>query len=111
MPTLRGPSSQSILLFLTVLAVAALDFPALAQPAATIRGIVVDMNGKPLKGASVKAGPTISGTSDASGLFTLKVRPGSYEVVTSMKGYASDKVSVSVKGGETKDVSALLIKQ
>ena len=109
MPTLRAFSSKSKLLFLVLTAL--LAAPILAQPAATIRGIVVDMNGKPLKGASVKAGPAISGVSDASGLFTLKVRPGSYDVVTSMKGYASDKVSVRVRGGETKDISALLIKQ
>lgn len=104
-------SVRSWLLPSVLLALAVLTSPALAQPAATIRGIVVDMNGKPLRGASVKAGPAVSGVSDASGLFTLKVKPGSYEVVTSMKGYASDKVSVSVRGGETKDISALLLKQ
>lgn len=84
---------------------------ALAQAQGTIRGVVVNgMDGQPLKGATIKAGGATT-TSANGGLFALKVKPGTYDIEVSMKGYAPDKQKVTVAAGATKDVSAVLIKQ
>lgn len=83
---------------------------AFGQPLGVIRGVVVDGNGAPVRGATVKAGPAAAATTDAGGLFTLKVKPGTHEVVASHAGYKPDRQSVTVRGGETKDVCAILSK-
>ena len=83
----------------------------LAQAQGTIRGVVVNgMDGQPLKGASIKVAGTTT-TSANGGLFALKVKPGTYDIEVSMKGYTTDKQKVTVAAGATKDVSAVLIKQ
>lgn len=94
---------------LALLALTAAD--AFAQAQGTIRGVVVNgMDGQPLKGATIKAGGATT-TSANGGLFALKVKPGTYDIEVSMKGYTPDKQKVTVAPGATKDVSAVLIKQ
>lgn len=82
-----------------------------AQGLGTIRGIVVDANGKPVAGATVRStGGAATATTDAGGLFTLKVKPGVHEVTATRKGYATDTAKgVDVKAGATKDLSLLLL--
>ncbi len=78
---------------------------ALAQATATIRGVVFSTEGKPVAGATVKAG-AVSAATDKNGLFSLKVKPGSYDVVATHPKFSPDTQKVTVKG--TIDVSAVL---
>ncbi|MES2773751.1 MAG: TonB-dependent receptor [Bacteroidota bacterium] len=74
---------------------------AIAQ-SATIKGTVKDASGSPLSGASVTVEPrNIGTTTDASGNYTLKVPAGSYMLVVSYVGQATQRISVTVKAGET----------
>lgn len=100
------PRPYFVLPFVVLLALAA---PLLAQPSGTIRGVVFSAEGKPVPGATVKAG-AIASTSDKNGLFVLKVKPGRYDVVASHKGFSPDTVAgVEVKAGGIKEVSAVLL--
>ena len=101
---------MSMTRLLTVVATLLLAAPLGAQPVATVRGAVVDINGKPVKGAQVKAGSAAVTATDA-GIFTLKLKPGTYDVTATLKGYTTDTQKVTVKANETKDISAVLMKQ
>lgn len=104
----RSAFLSHVLRPLAVLLLAALfPFTVLAQATATIRVAVFTMEGKPVAGATVTAGGTTA-TTDKGGLASLKVKPGTYDVVASHPKFASDtQKGVSVKG--TKDVSAVLL--
>ncbi len=82
---------------------------AFAQALATIKGVVFSAEGKPVAGATVKAG-TATATTDKTGLFTLKVKPGTYDVVASHPRYAPDtQKGIVAQGGKEKDISAILM--
>ena len=73
-----------------------------AQTTGTIRGSVKDANGTPLPGASVTVAAERGGTlSDASGNFSLKVRPGSHSLIISYVGQSPMTIQVTVNAGET----------
>lgn len=73
-----------------------------------IRGVVFSVEGKPVAGATVKAGPATA-TTDKNGLFSLKVKPGTYDLVATHPRYTSDtQKGISVSAGNAKDVSAVL---
>ncbi len=98
----RSPSR-----FLAALSLAALlPLAALAQGTATIRGVVFSTEGKPVAGATVKAG-TVTATTDKNGLFSMKVKPGTYDIVASHPKYSPDTQKGIVAKG-TADVSAVL---
>ena len=66
----------------------------------TIAGIVKDINGNPLAGASVSIeGQSKGTTTDASGKYSLKMAPGNYVVVISYVGQAPVKNTVTVTAG------------
>jgi iron complex outermembrane recepter protein len=91
------------LLFVLLLAVQS----AFAQ-AATVKGVVKDVNGTPLSGASITVEGQRGGTiSDANGNYTLRVQPGSFTLLISYVGQETQRVQVTVNSGETvtQDVS------
>lgn len=84
---------------------------AFSQGLATLRGVVVTVEGKPVKGATVKAGTNAPAVTDAGGLFSMKVRPGTYDVTISSPGYKGETMpAIALKPGETKDVCGVLQK-
>jgi iron complex outermembrane recepter protein len=73
----------------------------------TIKGIVKDINGNPLNGASVSIeGQSRGATTDATGAFSIKVPPGSYTVVFTYVGQTPQKVTVTVVAGGTTEANA-----
>lgn len=98
---------------MTALVAAALPFPLEAQLNATLRGIVVDaMTGAPMKGVTVQLEPKgPNTTTDAGGLFSFKVKAGTFQIVATMKGYGVDKSNVQVAAGAAKDVAIALVKK
>jgi len=102
-------SRVSLLRPLFALALAALlPLPLLAQATATIRGVVFSVEGTPVKGATVKAGGATA-TTDKNGLFFLKVKPGTYDVVASHPKYATDtQKGIAAKANAAKEISAVL---
>ncbi len=104
---LRSSPALVAVLLLTSL----LSLPAAAQAVGTLRGIVIDANGAPVPGATVTVaggGPPVS--TDRGGLFTMKLKPGSYQVTAARKGYAPESLKgVEIRAGGVKDVSLLLM--
>ena len=68
--------------------------PAVAQQTAVLRGIVVsEADGSPVAGATVQVvGSTVTVKTDAGGLFSFKVKPGSYQVSANRMGFSSETV-------------------
>ena len=67
---------------------------------ASLRGSVRDVNGLPMAGASVILDGTKKGTvSDASGNYELKVSPGTYTIIVSYVGVATQRKQVTVTAG------------
>jgi uncharacterized membrane protein len=84
---------------------------AVAQALATLRGVVVTVDGRPVKGATVKAGASPPVVTDAGGLFSMKVKAGTYDVAITSPGYKGETMAgVALKPGETKDVCGVLQK-
>jgi hypothetical protein len=77
-----------------VLAVLAGTRPATAQQTAVLRGIVVsEADGSPISGATVLVvGSTVTVKTDAGGLFSFKVKPGSYQVSANRMGFSSETI-------------------
>jgi len=72
-----------------------------------LTGKVLDAEGKPMKGVTVKAtmeGEEYTGMTDEEGIYKIKnLKPGDYEVTVDAKGFEGIKQNVSVgKGGEGK---------
>lgn len=68
----------------------------------TVSGIVTDMNGDPLIGASVMVKDSDAGTiTDTDGTYAFKLDPGVYRIQAAYVGYASEIAEVSVVEGET----------
>mgnify|MGYP001370504062 CR=1 FL=1 len=109
----EAPVTRTRRFFLTALVTAVLSSPLEAQLNATLRGIVVDaMTGAPMKGVTVQLEPKgPSTTTDAGGLFSFKVKAGTFQIVATMKGYGVDKSNVQVAAGAAKDVAIALVKK
>ncbi len=70
----------------------------------TITGTVSDETGSGLSGASI----TVAGsgtTTNNGGTFTIRVSAGTHNITASYVGYGSDRKSVTVRSGETSNVS------
>lgn len=69
-------------------------FPAKSDPQhVTITGVVVDVNDKPIAGATIYVDPTTGVGTDSNGAFELKVRIGS-KLTVSFVGYAQKSIEV-----------------
>ncbi len=80
---------------------------ASAQPS-VIKGTVKDAGGKPLSGASIAIEGRNGGTvTDADGVYTLRVPAGTYTLVISFVGQATQRITIAVAAGITitKDVA------
>lgn len=76
---------------------------AMAQ-GATIKGTVRDANGLPMAGASVILDGTKRGTiTDASGVYEIKVNPGTYTIIISYVGVKTQRKQISVAGGDVSE--------
>ncbi|MEO7313141.1 MAG: TonB-dependent receptor [Chitinophagaceae bacterium] len=96
-------STKRLLSFAASLLLLFIVGSAMAQ-SAIIKGTVKDASGKPLVGASVTVEPrNIGTTTDANGNYTLKVPAGDYMLVVSYVGQATQRLSVTVKAGETSE--------
>ena len=74
---------------------------SLAQNA-TVQGLVKDMEGQPLSGASVQIQGTRGGTfTDANGNYSLSVAPGKHTLIVSFVGYATQRTEINVGTGGT----------
>lgn len=68
----------------------------------TVTGFVLDEDGARLEAATIQAEGTTSGTfSDADGSYTLNVPAGTYRILCSYVGYASQSKEVTVQAGRT----------
>ncbi|MCE7011910.1 S8 family serine peptidase [Kibdelosporangium philippinense] len=65
-----------------------------------VRGTITDANDKqPIAGGSValqRAGKTVNAVSDSTGFFQAEVTLGSFTVVTSQRGYESDRANLTI---------------
>lgn len=83
---------------------------ALMAQQGTITGKVTDTDGNPLIGANVVLAGTTTGTvTDLDGKFTLSNVPaGDFNLNVSFVGYLQETVAVSLKSGETKNITVKL---
>ncbi len=94
-------STKRLLSFMATLLISLFSAYAMAQTA-IIKGIVKDASGNPLSGASVTVEPkNIGTTTDAMGMYSLKVPAGSYTLVISFVGQETQRMGVVVKASET----------
>ena len=92
---------KTCLLFFFVLASAVV----FAQ-ATTVRGTIKDPTGLPLQGASVTLDGTRKGVvTDVNGNFSIAVEPGTYTLVISYVGHATQRQTVTVPAGGLADLS------
>ncbi len=78
------------------------------RPKGVIAGKVFDVNGKPVRGASVRTG-LFRTTTDREGRYKITVPAGTHQLVISKKGYRRGrKPDVRVKEGETTEVDIAL---
>ena len=80
---------------------------AQTQPGAAVAGVVVDQTGGVLVGAQVEllnaSGNVQSGSTDQSGSFQFEhVRPGGYDVRTTLDGFKTISVHLNVGGSAPK---------
>lgn len=86
-------------------------FPVAAQSVGVITGSIQDAEtGEGLPGVNVMiAGTTRGATTDGNGNFRLtRVRPGSYNLIASILGYAESRLSVTVEAGRETNVELKL---
>ena len=75
-----------------------------------ITGRVADTNGQAIEGVTVALKGTSYGAStQANGSFRLAAQAGSYQLVVSSIGYATQEIAVTVTGGETISVPAFVL--
>ena len=69
----------------------------------------VSSEGTPLPGANVLVkGTTIGASTDANGLYTLRLSPGTHEVMFSYVGYASKTLTVTLRENEERTLNVEL---
>ncbi len=95
--------------FLTILSCTILLVVPTLSGAGTLRGVVIDPGGRPVRGARVIAtGPatiSIKTTTDAKGVFHFNLIPGrSYELQTLLEGFSAEPLSVELNGTEDREV-------
>ena len=89
-------------------------FSLQAQDPAALRGRVLDPTRMPLVGAAVTAdavgqsSPSISGVSDASGTFALRVAPGKYRITVTKDGFRKNDSERTVTGANDKEEDIVL---
>lgn len=84
---------RNIILSICMSFLMALALPAFAQQAQTVKGTVVDMNGDPVIGATVKVSGTNNGTiTDMDGKYLIKV-PSKGTLEISFVGYKTEVIS------------------
>ncbi|MDY7229004.1 MSCRAMM family protein [Hyalangium rubrum] len=67
---------------------------------ATIAGTVRSTQGRPLAATLVIPAAKVRSRADAKGSFSLKLKPGTYRIIISAKGYLTQTKSVIVRDGE-----------
>lgn len=73
-----------------------------ASLAQGVRGRVVDVNKSPIPGATVVVmSSNVGATTDADGVYTIRLQPGTYSLRVSFVGYDNQTVPVTVRAGET----------
>ncbi|MDY6917315.1 MAG: carboxypeptidase-like regulatory domain-containing protein, partial [Chloroflexota bacterium] len=88
------------------------DFSLVPMPTGTISGVVTDAEtGEPLDGVTVRAVDTpVSTTSNASGLYSLELPSGVYDISVSLWGYKTGSVqAISLAGGQVVTVDMALV--
>ncbi len=85
--------------------------PTISAQQATIMGGVTGSNGEPLIGANIIIESTTTGTAtDLDGRYRLtNLRSGDYTLIFSYVGYQSQKISVSISAGESKELNVRLL--
>lgn len=86
------------------------DHLSVDKASGTISGKVVDENGDPLPGASIKVNELNAiAMAKTDGSFTLNVAPGTYTIIVSFVSYATNTLTkVVVKDGETTNLNVTL---
>ncbi|MCB9644852.1 MAG: N-acetylmuramoyl-L-alanine amidase [Myxococcales bacterium] len=83
-------------------------------PEGTIKGLVYDDakadKSLVLKGVAIKLNSGETATTDASGNFSLKIKPGTYTVTASLAGYTSGTAQAKVEDGKTVSIEIALKK-
>ncbi|MFI5237492.1 MAG: carboxypeptidase-like regulatory domain-containing protein, partial [Ignavibacteriales bacterium] len=92
---------RSLLFFLTLL-------PIIVN--AQVLSGTVSSKGEPLSGATVLVkGTTIGTSADAEGLYTLRLTPGTYDIIFSFVGYSSQVISVLMAANENRTLDVELL--
>lgn len=90
-------------IFLPALLASSVAFPALADM--TVRGVVIDTEGEPMIGATVRVpGTPIAVAADIDGSFSIKVPDGARELKFDYVGYEPMTVRLTRGGGDLKVV-------
>ncbi|MBI5324583.1 MAG: von Willebrand factor type A domain-containing protein [Ignavibacteriae bacterium] len=98
---------------LAILAVALITLLISAAQFGIIKGIVLDENGKPVIGASVRVIGTPRGTyvKNKNGSFIIQNVPvGNYKLIVNAVGYEKYRMSISVAEGKTEEIKIVLVK-
>jgi hypothetical protein len=83
------PEGQQVHLSDHYIYVAAGDALFILEESATISGRVADVNGTPFAGVTISAGPGLSTTTEASGVYTFtELTFGTYTLTPTLEGYA-----------------------
>ncbi len=81
-------------------------YPLAGGSTSTLSGYVTDSGGTPLAGVSVQVGGAGSGSTNASGYYSIAgITPGTYSVTYSLPGYTSATRSVDLSGDNTQSVT------
>ena len=95
--------------FLTIFSCTILLVTPTLSRAGTLRGVVIDPSGRPVRGARVIAtGPAtirMKTATDTKGVFHFDLMPGrSYELQTLLEGFRAEPLSIELNGTEDREV-------
>lgn len=77
----------------------------------SVRGIVKDEDGIPIKGATVSCGASWNYTSDQGSFLLTNIQVGSYTLEVNKDGYATHTESVSIVEAPITDVGVIILKR